>query len=416
MKKIFYISTRYPFPVKSGREKMIEQTLKFLSDEFEIYFAFFSKKDIEVKKEILQKYNIKRTYALKFPNIAELTTNFIFKQNKSIQERLFFSKKNLLFLKKTIKDVNPDIVITDMIRTAQYIENLNIKKILDMDDLLSVRYERYTKQNYSENKLLGTFSSILPNFVSDIADKYMRNLILNHESKKIKKREIELSNKFDAILLVSPKEAEQLKKITGKGNIYNFPPAVKLNENIYNPNIQENNFLFIGNMRTSQNLSSIKFITEKIFPTLSKKISFKLKIVGIYDDRLEKIVAPYQNYIDLLGFVEDIESVVKKSKLLLSPIAFGTGIKTKILDAMSYGLPVITNSVGAEGLYVKKDFHCIIEDEPIRLANRIVDSINNKYKLNQLSKNGYSYVQEIHNPVIIQRNLLQILKEIIDNK
>lgn len=415
-KKILYISTRYPFPVKSGREKMINQFIKFVSNKFDIYFAYFSKHEEEKSRAFIRNYNIKKIYKLDFPNILEIFFNLITRKNTSLQEKLFYSRKTEKIIMNIINEIKPDLIVTDMIRTAQYVENQTLKKILDMDDLLSIRYIRYQTLNKTEDNLLGTFQNILPTPLNHIFDKKLKNFILKIEAAKMKKREIELSNKFNAILLVSPKESEYLKNLTNNPYIFAFPPAIELHKNIYNPHCKKNNFLFIGNMKTSQNLSSIKLILEKMFPILIDKMNFKLKIVGSYDDRLKKLVEPYSKYVDLLGFVENMEEIIKESKLLLSPIAFGTGIKTKILDAMSYGLPVVTNSVGVEGLKIKNFEECIVEDDFQKIPDLLIDVLSNPELLSKVSNKGYEYVLKFHNPNLIQRRLLSIINQVLEEK
>lgn len=416
LKNVLYISTRFPFPISSGREKMIVQSLKFLANDFNVYFLYFSKDKRSIDTSLLQKYNIKQAIRLEFPNSFEIFYNILVRYKYSLQENLFFSEKIQRQIYRFIDNIKPDLVICDMIRTAQFVENLNVKKIVDMDDLLSKRYLRYLSVENKENRLLGTFENILPSFISNISDRFLRKLILKFESEKIKDREIELTNKFDAVFLVSLEEVKELNKLTLRNNIYTNPPAVEIHKNIYNPYLKENNFLFIGNMKTSQNLSSVKYIVDKILPQLKGKINFKFKIAGVYDERLNKIISPFKEQIELMGFVENLEYAIRESKLLLSPIAFGTGIKTKILDAMSYGLPVVTNSIGAEGLPIENGKHCIIENNPQKMSENILFLVKNPNILETLSKNAHLYVIKNHNFDTLKENFLSVVDKVLNCK
>jgi len=76
-------------------------------------------------------------------------------------------------------------------------------------------------------------------------------------------------------------------------------------------------------------------------------------------------------------------------KLAIVPIAYGTGIKTKILDLLSFGIPVVTNEVGAEGLDVNGEFR--VESTFEACGQAVVELVSNSEKLIQLSQSGYEY-------------------------
>jgi glycosyltransferase involved in cell wall biosynthesis len=408
------MATRFPWPVKGGRERMINQIVSYLHDSYEVYFAFpcnnisfnwVSKLPTELKKM--------RLIPLPFPTKKEVLKNFLLRmRNYSFQEQLFYSIKAERILKKTIEEVKPDIIIADMIRMAQYVEDWTGPKILDMDDLLSIRYERILKSSqYQIENLLGTFKNKLHLPISENLIRPFIKRILAIESRKIREREDVLAHKFEHVLLVSPKEVDILRQRVSLSSISWFPPTVKA-KYVYNPS-KENIFLYLGNLYTPQNRMSIEFIINHILPLLKKrKINFEFWIVGDYPPGLRN--AFKGKNIKFLGFVKNLEEIMAKVKILLSPIAFGTGIKTKILDAMAYGVPVFTNSVGVEGLAVRKNFHCIIEDDPKLLVAKLINTLENPSLLFSLSKNGFEYVRRYHNDLRLKKRLNTLIHELLN--
>jgi glycosyltransferase involved in cell wall biosynthesis len=404
-KKILMILTREPYPIDNGRKSIIAQTIDFLKDKYEISLMIFSKDELNI--ELYKSYNFSSVKKLFFPSKLELFKNMILYKNKSLQERLFYSRKSQILINNEIDIFKPDIIYADMIRTAQYIENIldeNIQKIVDIDDLLSIRYSRFLKNK--ENSILGTFQNLLPTFLRKILENLLKNIILKKEIKLISKREIEIARSFDQSFLVSAKEVEYLSKITNTKNIHTNTQAIKQRKNIYISS-NANNFVFIGNMSTPQNISSLEMIVNEILPSFD--FEYKLFIIGKYDNRTIKLTKNNIN-IELLGFVKDLEDVLSNMKLALMPISFGTGIKTKILDCMSYGIPVITNKIGNEGLSTIDKKNILICNESMEYKEILNNILKDENLLKQIGLNAQIYVRENHNFYKLKTNFLKIIE------
>jgi len=403
-KKILMLLTRNPYPIDNGRKSIIAQTISFVKDEYDLSLLIFSKKDID--EDLYQIQNIRRVKKLFFPSIREFCKNLITMTNSSLQERIFYSQKTKKIILKEIEKFKPDIIYTDMIRTAQYIENekMHIKKIVDIDDLLSIRYDRFMKDK--ESSIFGTFSHLLPGLLRVTIEKNLKNSLLKYEKKLISKREKEIVKKFDISFLVSQKETLLLRDLTGIQNIYTNTQAILLRKNIYS-SYKKNNLLFIGNMNTAQNLSSLKMIVNEILPLL--RFDYKLLIVGKYDSRSVTITHGNEN-IKLLGFVEDLEEILKDIKLALMPISFGTGIKTKILDCMSYGIPVLTNNIGNEGLLTNHGENILLIDDYSMIDSELNQFLHNEKLLSKISQNSFAYIRKYHNFMDLKSKFLQKIK------
>lgn len=401
-KKILMVLTRCPYPINGGRESILAQTIDFLSDEYDLDILYFSKNNTD--KNEFDKRGIK-AFSLNFPSKMELILNIVTRRNFSLQENLFYSNNNLGFVSNFIEKNEPDLIYVDMIRVSQYIEDLEIPKIIDIDDLLSIRYTRFIEQK--ESSILGTFSKIIPSLIRDVVEKLFKNTILKHESNKMFNREKDVVYKYNSCFLVSKKEKDTLKNITKNHNIFTNTQAIKSRKNIYT-NPDENNLLFIGNMLTAQNKASLKIIVTEILPKF--KFEYKLFVLGNYNKDIQELTS-LNNNIKLLGFVDNLEDVLKTTKLALMPIAFGTGIKTKILDCMSYGVPVLTNTVGNEGLSTRNMNNILIFENNDLTNDNIEKLLNNNKLLEEISKNEYQYIIDNHNFDKLRLAFVNIIKE-----
>ncbi len=398
MKKAILILTRCPYPVNGGRESILSQTIDFLDGFYDLTILYFSKNKLDKNEFDKRSLN---SYQLRFPSKIELLYNIAFRRYFSLQENLFYSRSNLGMVDKIIDKIQPELVYVDMIRTSQYIENYDIYKVIDIDDLLSIRYQRFISQK--ESSIFGTFSSVVPSFIRNVVGKILKNIILEYESKKIGNREIEIVEKYDSCFLVSEKEKDHLIMKTNSHNIYTNTQAIKPRENLYEKNVKCNNLLFIGNMLTAQNKSSLEMIVNEILPKF--RFNYKFFVVGKYDDTIEELTYKNSN-IELLGFVDNLEETLRSIKLALMPISFGTGIKTKVLDCMSYGIPVLTNTVGSEGLNTKdyKDIFILNNNEITN--DSMLRILNDNELLESIGENGYQYIKNYHNFDVLRNSFL----------
>ena len=156
-------------------------------------------------------------------------------------------------------------------------------------------------------------------------------------------------------------------------------------------------------MLTAQNKSSLEMIVNEILPKF--RFNYKFFVVGKYDDTIEELTYKNSN-IELLGFVDNLEETLRSIKLALMPISFGTGIKTKVLDCMSYGIPVLTNTVGSEGLNTKdyKDIFILNNNEITN--DSMLRILNDNELLESIGENGYQYIKNYHNFDVLRNSFL----------
>ena len=384
-KKLLFITTRLFWPTDSGRKVGLYYYCKGLNEKFGYDIYLYSFLEAGQNQEMIKSKPtfIKNVQIAKKINVIDKLKNIIYqsfiKQKWPIQCSLYFSNSNKDAIAQLCKKINPDVVIVDMVRLATYYDafkNFKCKKILDMDDLLSERYDRQLKSNY-KSSLAGQYSSNLSSlFLKFIELKSIKNLILKFEKNLIAKAEIDYAGIYEKVIFDSSKEANKLNKYYADKAI-DVPLGINVKEflNCKYHNLKENNICFVGNMYVSANIDTLKLIATEVLPYI--KTDYKFYIVGKVSDQLKKQYSEYANII-FTGRINDIYDIAGKCKLFLAPIAYGSGIKTKILEAMAMQMPVVTNDVGAEGLDVENQKHLIIENNTQKIA-RIVDYYLNNY-------------------------------------
>ena len=149
--------------------------------------------------------------------------------------------------------------------------------------------------------------------------------------------------------------------------------------------------LFLGNFDNLANRDALDWMLREIWPLVCKKSpSLKLYVAG--HGAPEDIAQQYSNVV-CLGHVPNLSELFAKRRTFAAPIRFGTGINTKNLQAMSHGLPVVTTSIGAEGLQARNNEHLFIADTPEDFANRLIELSANEAVWSRLSTLGREFLR-----------------------
>lgn len=399
-KRILFILTRKFWPTNSGHDVVLHNYCKCLYKLFnyEIYVYYFSNNKLINKKPDFIKEEKKAPKVNFYCKLKNIIWNTFLFNKKPLQMALYESQYCFNDIQKYCLKIKPNIVYFDMVRLSMYKEAISpqIKKILMMDDLLSKRYYRQINNNNSRGNILGYYANFMPKYISKLFNNnFLKNIILNFEAKRMEKWEKKSCLDFDYVTLVSPIEVKALKEKTKKDNIVCVPMVVDCNNFIGKPNLLSNDLVFVGNFSYAPNVDSLAYIIDEVFPYI-KSSKVYLNVIGFCPETIRK---KYSNkpFINFRGRVNDLKNEVQSSLIFLAPIVYGTGIKTKIIEAMAMGMPVITNEIGAEGIHAKRDIAFIVKESAKEIALAVDRLIENKELCLEMGKNAAMYVEKNHN-------------------
>jgi glycosyltransferase involved in cell wall biosynthesis len=134
------------------------------------------------------------------------------------------------------------------------------------------------------------------------------------------------------------------------------------------------NLLFVGGYAHLPNIDGIKWFVDDIFPIVSKQIpGIKIHVVGSNMPKdLEQYLSKRKGVI-VDGFVEDISPILTKSRVFVAPLRYGAGVKGKVGQAIEFGIPVVSTTIGAEGMKLKNGTSISLADSPEAFAQSIID-------------------------------------------
>lgn len=209
--------------------------------------------------------------------------------------------------------------------------------------------------------------------------------------------QVELQNckNADHIIVISETDKASLKrhfaedtKMKVIGNIHEFIEK----DRSFQPFSERKNLLFVGGFKHLPNVDAVKFLHNDIMPLVwQRHPEISVVIVGSYPT--EDILKLDSERFVIKGFVKEIESYYKETRLFIAPLRFGAGIKGKIGQSFEHSLPLVTTDVGAEGFDFSPFKEQMVASSAAELANKIIDLYTDESLWNRVSKHSETVIK-----------------------
>ena len=201
-------------------------------------------------------------------------------------------------------------------------------------------------------------------------------------------------------------EVEEVRSIDPTIKVKAIPAY--LFEGIEAPNYDADarrDIMFVGGFSHRPNVDAVKWLAEEVLPALLKHDpDVKIHILG--SNAPNEVKALANEHLIMEGFVTDeqLEEFYRTSRISLVPLRYGAGIKGKVIESLRYGTPVVTTSVGAEGI-VDAEEVMLVEDDGRVLAEKLARLYHDKEALARMSRDGVDYIQKNFSP----QNAIEII-------
>ena len=207
--------------------------------------------------------------------------------------------------------------------------------------------------------------------------------------KSIRRNELYCLESCDLIFVYDEKDKRLLKDNGITSMITVLSPYYDKRENLYK---QGNNcILFYGAMSRKENYTAAIWFIEQVMPLLK---DYNVSFVAAGNNPPKKLIEYIGKKVIVTGYVKDISEYYSKALCFVAPLLYGAGIKVKILEAMSAGIPVLTNDVGIEGIENVAYFHC---ESPEDYADAITGILKGSIDCNELSRQARDNVHSLFN-------------------
>jgi GT2 family glycosyltransferase/glycosyltransferase involved in cell wall biosynthesis len=186
------------------------------------------------------------------------------------------------------------------------------------------------------------------------------------EAKRYRKIERKLAQASDLVWCASPEDKQAMERESPNTRIEVVPTIHELRDpgKVF---ADRQNLLFIGNFAHRPNEDAVLFFLREVYPLVRQRLpNVHLDLIG--DCASDAIKAYNSDEVRILGFVPDVEPYLRNARVFIAPLRFGAGIKGKVGEAMAYGIPVVTTSIGAEGFGATHGVDIMLADDPASFA------------------------------------------------
>lgn len=326
---------------------------------------------------------------------------------RSLNEALFHSRA-LLAKVRPLRGAY-DFAVADTIRMAPYAAALGVPWHLDMDDLFSARYEKFASGgSLAPEVVLGYYRDSAPALARVIPQGLMRHVLLA-EAARIRQRELFWARQAQTVSLVSPEEAARFSRELGRP-VLSLPMSVSAADAQWAPKAGQGVPLFVGPLDYKPNLDALDYYQREVFPALEAAgAPSVLHHVGNSPEALRRRFK--EQVVRFEGYVADLAARLREAACFVAPIVSGTGIKTKVLEAMAAGVPVVTTAEGVAGLQVMHGRDCFVCRGPADFADAF-RALADHALAAEIGQNARRYVAANFSLAVLRRRWAAVLQEL----
>ncbi len=229
----------------------------------------------------------------------------------------------------------------------------------------------------------------------------------------IKRRECSLRKHFDLCVAVSDVEKTIFEKLNPGLTVEVVPNGT--DTAFYSPTSNERdtqNILFVGSLGYLANKDGVRFFAKEVMPLIVHPYpDVVFTIVG--RGAKEEVRALGGNHINVVGEVDDVRPYLEAATVSVCPLRIGGGTRLKILESFAAGIPVVSTTVGAEGLDVQDGTHLLLADDASRFANAVTTLLGDSSLRSTLANNGLELARNVYDWKILGRRQNQIFNALL---
>jgi len=307
----------------------------------------------------------------------------------------FFSSKSLnQIIKRLVAKVNFDVIQIDQVHMGLYLDaiptNERNRTIWSLHDIDYIKFSRIIKYD----------------------PKLSRKMRLWVNNQIVRTWEPRHAGNFARCITVSDVDRRVLEVANPKLKVDTVPNGV--DGNLYQPLSPSDSkpaLLFVGNMDYLPCIDAVLYFYSQILPLIEQAVGpSDFWIVG--KDPSAEVRALERKGVHVTGTVGDLCPYYEQSTVCIVPLRAGGGTRLKILEAMAFGRPVVSTSIGCEGLDVIDGQHLFITDTPSKFAESTVRLIRDEELRKQIVQRARDLVMSKYDWGIITKKLMSIYHEV----
>jgi len=391
--KILYLSQRIPYPPNKGDKLRAFNEIKYLSKHHEISLLCLTDDCREMGTPQELNRFCKSIDIVYLPKLqSKLQSGLAIFSTISLTLSYFHSKKLKKIVKMKLLSEQYDLIFVYCSSMAQYVDHVHhIPKIIDFVDVDSEKWRQYA-----------TYAS------------FPMRLLYRIESYRLRKYEASIAENYQHGVFVSENEAEDFKRMVCPCPTIS-PILNGVDCEMFTPGTEpydRNALIFTGAMDYYANVEAVLYFVDQILPLIKNKIeNIKLYVVGSNPAKEIILLAKKETNVIITGYVEEVQPYMRKAAVFVAPMRIARGVQNKILEAMAMGVPVVTSSLGYEGITAKQGEDIFVEDAPEHFAMRVIELVEDAELRRAVSEKSRKNVESCYNWEINLGKLEDLLLE-----
>jgi glycosyltransferase involved in cell wall biosynthesis len=199
---------------------------------------------------------------------------------------------------------------------------------------------------------------------------------------------------FPLRFMVSEKDLQEISRRCSTGRTVVVENGIDASGTRYDPPAQSRTVLFMGTLEYGPNVDAVLHFVSAILPLVRRRVpEVRLIVAGRHpaEEVRDAATAPG---VELIANPEEMGPIARRCALAVAPVRIGGGTRIKILHAMAMGLPVVSTTLGCEGLAVRDGLHLIVRDGPRAFADAVVALMGDPARAERLARSARALVEE----------------------
>jgi glycosyltransferase involved in cell wall biosynthesis len=375
--RLLVLAPRLPYPVVGGDRLRIHRVCRELAKEFDLTLIALCESREEACCPLIDDGVFVRVERVHLPKWRSwMNCVLALPRREPLQVAYYRSPE----CKAVVEALAPqhDGVLVHLIRMSEYARHLDVPRFLEMTDAISLNYDRVRRVGARTRKL--------------------QSLVYSIEARRLYEYERSAAQAFDVSVLVShvdrahlfpsPSDAPWEVLVCANGVDatdlpYRFDPAAC-------------DIAFIGNLTSVQNLDAACYFASDVLPLIRARApNVRFRVVGRIAHRAGAKLSALEG-VDVTGEVPSIPDAVRGCGVGVCPLRLGAGVQNKVLEYMALGLPVVTTSVGLEGLEARPGFELMVADGAADFAGAVLELVSDRERALTLAVAARRHVESTH--------------------
>ena len=398
--KILQLSHKPPFPVVDGGTLAMHALTKGLQEtgaEVRV-FCLETHKHPLLRDQLSQEYQVRTRVEAHFvdtrikPHAAFLN---LF-SGKSYNLSRFYHAGAEQKLRETLKQEAFDVIQLESLFMAPYISAIRAESrarvILRAHNVEYLIWERLARE--TGNPLKKAYLSLL--------------------ASRLKREEINYLNQIDGLLAITNNDLEHFRELGYSGPAVEIPVGIDTDQYRFREEQASRPVAYLGSLDWPPNQEGVKWMLDKVLPEI-RKSNQDLTVAIAGRNAPTQLAEELKNHpgVHFIGEVPNAAQYMQSAQVLVVPVLSGSGMRVRLVEAMALGVPVVTTTIGAEGLPITSGSEMIIADDPANFASTVIELLKGSEKRDKLARLGRKMVEENFKEAAIASRLLDFYHNLV---